>query len=150
MSEAFIKRFKHDENNPAKTIDSMIDIAESSEKAFKHSNTRTILIIDDLDKLLTNKNTESGMDLIGEFKGFVEDISRKYHVTIITKTDTPLDKFEPATIASHRLGMHINLKEGFTTENSAEIARLKAEIKRLDDVSKDKDIYSEYALYVYH
>lgn len=130
---AVVKTIQHDSNNPTKTTDTLIDIAENSERAFRHSRTRTIVVVKDLDKMLTSKNSAEAMDNINEFKSVAEDLSKKYHTTIITKTDKPLDTFEPATIASNRLGLHIDLKDGISEEELKELGNLKTEVKRLDN-----------------
>lgn len=133
---AVVKTIQHDSNKPTKTIDTLIDIAENAERAFKHSRTRTVVVVKDLEKMLTNKNSADAMDNINEFKSIAEDLSQRYHTTIITKTDKPLDVFEPATIASNRLGVHVNLKDGISEEELKELNSLKAEVKRLDDKAK--------------
>lgn len=127
------KSMQHDSNNPTRTIDDIINIAENSELAFKHSRTRTLVRVKDLDKLLTDKNSAEAIDNINEFKSIAEDLSPKYHTTIITQTDKSLDDFEPATIASNRLGIHVDLKDGISEEELKELETIKAEIKRLED-----------------
>lgn len=92
-------------------IDKMIDEAEKAEKLFKQSRKRTILELDGLDNLLTlDREIPENSDLINEFKSIAEDLSQKYHTTIIMRTDMPLDKLDAASIASNRLGMHIEVK----------------------------------------
>jgi len=130
---AVVKTIQHDPKKPTKTIDSLIDIAENAEKAFKHSRTRTVIVIKDLDNMLSNKKSAEAMDNINEFKSIAEDLSQKYHTTIITSTDKPLDTFEPASIASNRLGVHVDLKDGISEEELKELGKLKTEVKRLDD-----------------
>lgn len=130
---AVVKTIQHDSNKPTKTTDNLIDIAENAERAFKHSKTRTVVVVKDLDKMLTNKNSADAMDNINEFKSIAEDLSQKYHTTVITKTDKPLNEFELATIASNRLGVHVDLKDGISEQELKELNSLKAEVKRLDD-----------------
>lgn len=130
---AVVKTIQHKSGNPTRTIDTLIEIAENAERAFKHSRTRTIVVIKDLDKMLSNKKSTADMDNINEFKSIAEDLSKKYHTTIITSTDKHLDEFEPATIASNRLGVHVDLKDGISEDELRELDRLKAEVKSLDN-----------------
>ena len=108
-SGAVVKKIKHN-GNADETMDKITELAEKSETAFQHSNTRTLLVIDGLDEMLTNEDDFENIMAIDEFKGFVETLSRDYHMTIITKTDKPLDEFEDASIASHRFGIKVDLK----------------------------------------
>lgn len=137
-AEVVVKRFKHDPNNPMKTIENIVNTAKNAEPAFQHSNIRTLLVIDDLDKMLINKDNIDGIEMVGRFKGFVEHLSQDYHTTIVTKTDKPLSDFEPASIASHRFGIKIDLKDGISQEELKRLEELKKEVKRLDDKSNNK------------
>ena len=98
-------------NKPSDIIDKMLDEADSAEKSFQANGKRTILEMDKLDELLTNyKNNTEKEDLIAEFKSVAETLSNSYHTTLLVRTNKSLDNFESATIASHRLGMHIEVK----------------------------------------
>ena len=136
---AVIKRFKHDTKNPMKTIENIVDTAESAEKAFQHSNTRTILVVDDLDKMLTTHGDLKSRKLIARFKGFVEHLSKEYHTTLVTKTSKSLDTFEEASIGPNRFGIKVNLKDGISKDELKTLNEYKAEIKRLDDKASDID-----------
>jgi len=132
-SGAVVKTIQHDTSNPMKTISDIIELAENSETAFKHSKTRTLIVVKDLDKMLMRPKNRDEVKLINGFKSFAEDLSEKYHTTLIAKTDKNLDEFEPATTASNRLGVHVDLKDGITEEELNELGDLNAEVKRLDD-----------------
>lgn len=108
--DANFVKIKFNESDPLKSIGDMVDAAKKAEKDFQETRKRTILEFDNLDKMLTNKDNIDGIEMIGRFKGFVEHISKDYHITIIAKTDRPLSDFEPASIASHRFGMKIKVE----------------------------------------
>lgn len=98
-------------NKYSDIIDKMIDEAEKAEKQAQVTRKRTILELDGLDNLLAlDRSVPENSDLINEFKSIAEDLSQKYHTTIIMRTDIPLDKLDAASIASNRLGMHIEVK----------------------------------------
>lgn len=100
-----------DKNKPSNLIDKMIDEAEKTEKQFLDTRKRTILELDGLDNILAlDKTVPENSDLINEFKSIAEDLSQKYHTTIIMRTNLPLDKLDAPSIASNRLGMHIEVK----------------------------------------
>ena len=132
-SGAVVKTVQHDSANPMKTISDIIELAENAETAFNHSKTRTLIVVKDLDEMLKRPTNRDEVKLINGFKAFAEDLSEKYHTTLISKTDKNLEDFEPATIASNRLGVHVDLKDGITEDELKELGNLNAEIKRLDD-----------------
>lgn len=136
-SGVVVKRFKHDSNNPMATIETIVNTAEKSETAFQHSNTRTILVVDNLDEMLTKQDGIDDIEMIGRFKGFVEHLSKDFHTTLVTKTDKALDDFEPASIAAHRFGIKADLKDGISQDELKELERLSKEVKRLDDKAKN-------------
>lgn len=146
-SGSVIKRFKHDENNPIKTIENIVDTAEKSETAFQHSNARTLLIVDGLDKMLTNHDNLQGVKMIARFKGFVEHMSKDYHTTIVTKTDQPLEAFEEASIGPNRFGIKVDLKgdlNGLPQKDTDRLDELKKEIERLDDKAEQYGKFHSY------
>ena len=56
---------------------------------------------DNLDKII----------LLGRFKNLMETTMAKYDGTGVLRTNTPLDKFEPASIADHRFNVTLKTKE---------------------------------------
>jgi len=132
-SGAVVKTIQHDVANPMKTISEIIKLAKDSEAAFNHSNTRTLIVVKDLDEMLIKPKNRDEVKLVSGFKSFAEDLSEKYHTTLIAKTDKNLDEFEPATIASNRLGVHVDLKDGISEDELKELGSLNSEVKRLDD-----------------
>lgn len=104
-------KISFNKEKPSDVIDEMINKAQEAEKLFEETRKRTILEVDNLDELLTKwKDNEANMELINEFKSFTEDISKNYHTTILMRTNKTLNEFESASIASHRLGMHIEVR----------------------------------------
>jgi len=97
-------------DKPTDIIDRIIDVSEKAEEIFQQTRKRTILEAEGLDQMLTNKNSTQAMDNISEFKSIAEDLSERYHTTLIMRTDKPLEQFEAASIASNRLGLHIKVK----------------------------------------
>lgn len=134
-----VKRFKYDSANPMRTIEDIVKTAEQAETTFQYSKARTILFIEDLDKMLTNKDNVAGIATIGRFKGFVEHMSRDYHTTIVMKTDKPLEEFEEASIAPHRFGIQVELKDGISRTELKRLEELNAEINRLDEKAKEAE-----------
>ena len=103
-------KITYDKNNPMKLISEMIKTAKNSEELFKTTKVRTLLELDGVDEMLIKPKNRDELKLVSGFKSFAEDLSEKYHTTILTRTDKSLDDFEPASIASNRLGVHIQVK----------------------------------------
>ena len=144
-SGAVVKTVQHDSANPMKTISDIIELAENAETAFNHSKTRTLIVVKDLDEMLKRPTNRDEFKLINGFKAFVEDLSEKYHTTLISKTDKNLEDFEPATIASNRLGVHVDLKDGITEDELKELGNLNAEVKRLDNKTGMTDEFKNFS-----
>jgi hypothetical protein len=94
------------------TIKEISKIALDAEKNFQFSNIRTLLEVENLDSMLTNKNSQEGLKIIARFKGLIERLSENYHTTLIMQTNKPLSDFEEASLATHRFGLQLELKEG--------------------------------------
>jgi hypothetical protein len=97
----------HNPQKPLETIGAIIDTAEKAEKIFKETRKRTILLVENLDEMLSDYSTIERRDMIGRFKGFVEHISKDYHMTLVMKTTKPLEDFEPASIGDHRFELKV-------------------------------------------
>lgn len=69
-----------------KTMKKIIDIAEIGEERFKVDRTRTIIFIDEVDKIIGKNSTVSK-----EFEEFIKDCSKKYHCSVFATTNNPLD-----------------------------------------------------------
>lgn len=104
-------KLNYDKNELKKLIIELVEEAEKAEKLFKQTRKRTIIEADGLDNILTlDTETRENLSLINAFKNIAENLSENYHTTLIMRTDKPLEQFEAASIASNRLGMHIEVK----------------------------------------
>lgn len=131
-SNAVIKKIEYNPNNPLQTIEQIVKIAENGEITFQTIKARTILIVKGLDEMLTNHGNVEGLKIIGRFKGFIEHMSADYHTTLVTKTEKSLDDFEEASIAPHRFGIQVDLKDGISVEEFNHLKKLQDEVDYLD------------------
>ena len=74
------------ENQAIKSMKKIVSIAEKSAENFKKDRTRTIIFIDEIDKMLTPNSP-----VLDEFADFVKTCSEKYHCSIFGATNSPLD-----------------------------------------------------------
>jgi len=68
------------------TIKEIIEEAKTAQKRFQNGEGRTILFIDEVDKLI-GKNSP----VTKEFEEFIKTCSKKYHCTVFATTNYPLD-----------------------------------------------------------
>lgn len=69
-----------------KTMKKIIEFAEIGEERFKADRTRTIIFIDEVDKIIGKNSTVSK-----EFEEFIKECSDKYHCSVFATTNNPLD-----------------------------------------------------------
>lgn len=122
----------YDPSNPFGLISDIVNLATIAELQYDKTKTRTILAIDGLDDFLSNYDSIESRGLIGRFKGLVENISKKYHTTILMTTTRPLGEFEQASIASHRFPIKLNISRKIATdEDKAKYEEAKNEFQRI-------------------
>ena len=136
-SGATYKKICFDKYNPLSTIQKIVDISENAEASFKHSGQRTLLEVENLDEMLTNKSSRDGILMIGRFKGLAERLSKDYHTTLLMTTEKPLEQFEAASIAPHRFGIQLEMKNGLTGSEENELKTLQKEVARLDEKAEN-------------
>ena len=130
------------------TIKEISKIALDAEKNFQFSNIRTLLEVKNLDSMLTNKDSQESLKIIARFKGLSEKLSEDYHTTLIMQTNKPLSEFEEASLATHRFGLQLELKEGISNDSLKLLEAYKTEMKRLQDqANSNKDYYYKRVLY---
>ena len=69
-----------------KTMQKIISVAEKAEEKFKEDRTRTIIFVDEVDKIISK-----GSPIIDEFSSFIETCSEKYHCSVFAATNNPLN-----------------------------------------------------------
>ena len=95
---------------------------------YQASGMRTLLF----DELLTNDDTLEGRAMIGRFKNFIENISQKYHTTVLMKTNKDLGDFEEASIGDQRFDLKIKINNRTATPQVREKYKVaKKEFDRL-------------------
>lgn len=68
-----------------KSMQKIYKAAENSAEKFKQDRTRTIIFIDEVDKMLT-----SSSPILEEFSDFIKTCSDKYHCSVFAATNNPL------------------------------------------------------------
>ncbi len=111
-----VKAANYNEQNPQQAIDDFKYYLEEAEKIYQTTNIRTVLDLENFDKLLTNNTTPKNRRLIAQFKNISENASQKYHTTLLLKTDMPIEKFEPSAIGMHRFDVSLFMDEKEVTE----------------------------------
>mgnify|MGYP000080198341 CR=1 FL=1 len=139
-SETAFKEIEYDENKPFDSIKAIKQALKNAQTGYEYTDRRSILYIKNLDKLLTNESDENVI-MIAHFKSFAELASSKYHTTLLFKTDLPLENFEPASIATGRFGLKVELTNELSEKDEQKAKDLKQEITRLDKVSDKTNEY---------
>ena len=124
-------------NTPQESLDELFNIAQNSKLLYETNHKRTLLNVKGLDNLLTNFDDISGRRFIGKFNSFAETVSDDYCTTIATITDRNLNDFESASIAPHRFGLKINLKEGIEPAEKTELSNARATVRRMNERAED-------------
>jgi len=142
------KEMQFNINKPQESLDELFNIAKNSKLLYETNQKRTLLHVEGLDNLLTNFDDISGRRFIGKFNGFAENLSNDYCTTIATITDRNSDDFESASIAPHRFGLKINLKEGIEPAEKTELANARAVVSKMDKQAEkvgEKCFYWRYS-----
>ena len=103
------KKITFSKENASQSIRELVKYAKEAEERFKNTNTRTLIELENLDEILTDKSEEN-MKNIAQFKSLIERLSEEFHTTVITKTCKPLTSFEEASLATHRFGIQYEIK----------------------------------------
>ncbi len=146
-ADATYMEVQYDHSNPTASLRKIMDQSENAKIVFDSTKRRTILMVKDLDKLLTSDSTPQERRNLGVFKSFIENISEKYHTTIITKTDRAIDDFEDASIGTERFGLLVKLKDGITKEGKGRLADLREKVQELNTYAsecRDKWYYPDH------
>ena len=93
-----------------KAVFDLKKIFKASELEYQKTGKRTIVEIHNLDELLT-RETRRDVIAIAHFKSFAELASEKYHITMLMRTDKPLENFESAFISCGRFPLKLKIKE---------------------------------------
>lgn len=114
-SEIYTKEIDFDPQEPLSSLSQMAELAKFAEQYYQVSGVRTLITVNHLDELLTNDDTLEGRVIIGRFKNFIENISQKYHTTILMKTNKDLGDFEEASIGDQRFDLKIKINNKAVT-----------------------------------
>lgn len=109
MSDLNLAKVTHSNENPNQTIENLYEEAEKAEKHFQATKQRTILRMNNIEELLSDK-TDEGARRIADFKSFEENCSKDYHVTLLFKIKNA-EKIDPAAIAPHRVGIRLGINK---------------------------------------
>ena len=135
-SNMVYKEVEMDIQTPLKTLKELNDLATISGISYDHTNKRTLIHVKNLDTFLANKESSRAYKDIAIFKSFAQDLSKKYHATLLMTTDIPLDQFETASISTERMGgLLINLVRELTDDERNRISSFKQKISELDRYS---------------
>ena len=135
-SNMVYKEVEMDIQTPLKTLKELNDLATISGISYDHTNKRTLIHVKNLDTFLANKESSRAKKDIAIFKSFAQDLSKKYHATLLMTTDIPLDQFETASISTERMGgLLINLVRELTDDERNRISSFKQKISELDRYS---------------
>ncbi len=127
---------QYDASVPRDSFSSIISALEKAQKAYELTGVRTIIALNDIDKLLTDYSTRQRRQLIGMFKSLVEVAAQKYHTTFLIKTSSNIEDFEPASIGGQRFKL-INLdKQNLSDDEEERLKVVTTELERLNDKSK--------------
>ncbi len=110
--------------NKIKKMKEIKKIAQASEEQFKTDRTRTIIFIDELNKLVNNNSP-----IKDEFVDFIKDCSKNYHCTVFAATNDPL-----------KLGLDFNNPDIFPIRMSIDPADDEDKLKIIDFCLKDYNI----------
>ncbi len=119
-SEIYTKEIDFDAQEPLDSLAQMTELAKFAEQYYQASGVRTLLFVNNLDELLTNDDTLEGRAIIGRFKNFIENISQKYHTTVMMKTNKDLGDFEEASIGDQRFDLKIKINNRTATPQERE------------------------------
>ena len=139
-SETAFKEIEYDEKKPFDSIKAIKQALKNAQTGYEYTDKRTILHIKNLEKLLTNKSKEN-IIMIAHFKSFAEMASKKYHTTLLFKTDLPLENFESASIGPNRFGLKVKLTKELSEKDEQKLKELRQEINRLDNMALKKEEY---------
>lgn len=67
-----------------KAMNQILETAQKAEENFQQNRTRTIIFIDEIEKLLNNN-----VDITEQFKNFIKSCSAKYHCSVFAATNHP-------------------------------------------------------------
>ena len=124
---------KHNPDKPLDTIGAIMDQAKVAKEMFAKTKKRTLIFVQDLDKMLTDYSTSEKRGDIGVFNGFVEHLSKEYKATLVMKTSKSLDDFELASIGDNRFELKVPINKGLSEKQAKRLENFETEVKRLDD-----------------
>ena len=131
-----IEVIQYDENAPQDSIAYTASAMEKAETTYQATKVRTIIVLEDIDKLLTDYSTRQKRQLIGMFKSLSEVAAQKYHTTFIINTDSPVEDFEPASIGGQRFKLIKLDKQDLSDEEEEKLTTVSSELERLNDKAK--------------
>ncbi len=147
QAKALYKEINYDHKAPFESIQRIVDTAKNAETVYKLNNLRTLLTVKNLDRLLSDTQSQESRKAIARFKAFSENLEKNYHTTIMTKTDMPLDKLEQAAIGPQRFTLKVKLNDGITEAEKYELQAHQTELKRLADMAEQKNHYYKEVFY---
>lgn len=137
-SEIYTKEIDFDPQEPLSSLSQMAELAKFAEQYYQVSRVRTLITVNHLDELLTSDDTLEGRVIIGRFKNFIENISQKYHTTILMKTNKDLGDFEEASIGDQRFDLKIKINnKAATLQEREKYKAAKEEFDRLINKSPE-------------
>ena len=126
---------------PEETIKLIAKEADVADENFKKDNKRTLLIIENLDEMLSKHNDLDDIIALGRFKNVMEALENR-KLTVVTSINKPIETIEPASIADHRFGIQLEIKPGITKEEDEELTHLQNYVTRLDKkAEKHKELF---------
>ena len=121
---------------PEETIKLIAKEADVADENFKKDNKRTLLVIENLDEMLSKHNDLDDIIALGRFKNVMEALENR-KLTVVTSINKPIETIEPASIADHRFGIQLEIKPGITKEEDRELTELKNYINRLEQKANE-------------
>ena len=126
---------------PEETIKLIAKEADIADENFKKDNKRTLLVIENLDEMLSKHNDLDDIIALGRFKNVMEALENR-KLTVVTSINKPIETIEPASIADHRFGIQLEIKPGITKEEDEELTHLQNYVTRLDKkAEKHKELF---------
>lgn len=110
MSDFRFAQISYDPQNPDETLKNLYNAGKKAKEHFQQTRVRTILRIDNLEEMLSNKNTIEGRSCIGGFNDFADICSDKFHTTVLFKALKP-ENLQSAARSRAEIVLEINKKE---------------------------------------
>lgn len=128
-TKANVETINYDSNKPNQIFKQIDEIMDASKEIFNATKKRTLLVINNLEELLSNESTQENRGQISAYKNRMDKMSEN-HVTVILKTSRSIDDLEEAVADRFK---PVEITKGISPEEIKGLDENKAAIKRMND-----------------